>query len=506
MKLGFLCKAAGITCPAEEEEREILSVCVDSRRAEKDCLYICIRGFRTDGHSYISDVINAGAAAIVIEEGADVEVRRGVCFLSCKDPRQASAMLFDAWYGFPSQKLQFIGVTGTNGKTSVTYMLRHILESSLYRCGLIGTVGCESAGKVLKPRSQEALANMTTPDPEDLYRMLAQMVEDRVEYVLMEATSHALALGKLAPIEFRVAIFTNLTPEHLDFHGNMEQYAAAKAALFERCECAVINADSPYAEEMIKHTKGTCLTCGCQMPADYTCEDVEYGTQGVGYRLISKNFNLQIRCNVPGNFTVINSVEAAVCALELGIGAGKVKDALASLSGVRGRLEKVRLDFDADFDVFIDYAHTPDALQNLLRTARGFCKKEARIVLVFGCGGDRDRSKRPVMGSIATTLADRVIVTSDNSRSESPEEIITEILSGTQKQNYTAIPDHKEAILHAIMTAKKDDVILLAGKGHEEYEIGRDGRIPFREKEVVRNAFALRREKEKNTGKTETGS
>ena len=505
MKLGFLCRAAGIDCPRNEYEREISAICVDSRRAVSGCLYICIRGLRTDGHRYIEEAIRNGATAILMQEGSEIPTQEDAILLCAKDTRSACAILFDAWYGFPSQKLRFIGVTGTNGKTSVTHMLRHILECSFYRVGLIGTVGCTSAGKAIPMQSHNPLANMTTPDPEDLYPLLAQMAEDGVEYVLMEVTSHALALGKLAPIRFCMAIFTNLTPEHLDCHGDMEHYANTKAMLFEKSECAVINLDSPYAQRMMRHCTGRIRTCGRDGGADYTYESAQVDSQGVSYRLLSQNFNLQIRCPVSGNFTVVNSMQAAIGAIELGIGAGAVKDALASLGGVKGRLERVRLDFDADFRVFIDYAHTPDALENLLRTAREICPASGRIVLVFGCGGERDQSKRAPMGRIATDLADWVIVTSDNSRGEDPDTIIEQILLGIKKNNYTVIPDRSEAIRHAVMTAKSQDIILLAGKGHEEYEITGSGKKPFYEKEIVRKAFDARQKRKKSIGERESG-
>ena len=508
MKLITLCQAAGIACPLEHENLEIQAICTDSRRIVKGGLYVAICGLRSNGHDYIKDAIGAGAICILTEEGVEYSkaLESGVAFISAKNTRRAAACLFDAWYGFPTKKLKIIGVTGTNGKTSVTHMLRHVLQTMLCKCGLIGTVGCESGGRFLDSRGSDALANMTTPDPEELYRILSEMVADGVEYVLMEVTSHALALGKLEPIRFAAAIFTNLTPEHLDFHGDMEHYADAKAELFGKSELSVIHANSPYAERMIKAATGRVITTGIGVAADYCATGEELlGEDGVRYRLSSNSFSLQIRCPIPGRFTVANSMQAAACALELGFGAGAVKDALSSLSGVKGRMEKVKLGLGADFSLFIDYAHTPDALENLLRTARGFCQAGQRLVLVFGCGGDRDRSKRALMGRIASTHADRVIITSDNSRGEDPDTIIKEILDGVENRKYTVIPERREAIRQAVLEAERGDVILLAGKGHEEYEIDRNGRHPFCEKKIALEAFEERSRKQKNTGDRETG-
>ena len=505
MKLKFLCDAASIACPAAEEEREIASIETDSRYVETGAMFVCIRGLHTDGHTYIADAVSAGACCVLVEADAEVEPIKGVVFLKTNNTRRAVSLLYDAWYGFPTQKLKMIGVTGTNGKTSVTHMLRSILEASLCRCGLIGTVGCESVGRHLAKSSRDPTANMTTPDPAELYRCLSEMVDDRVEYVLMEVTSHALALGKLEPIHFDAAIFTNLTPEHLDFHGTMEAYADAKAALFEKSKLSVINLDSPYANRMIAHASGKVVTCAVRENADYTAEVLASSEAGMTYNVCSGSTRLRVSCPIPGSFTVMNSMQATICALELGFGATVIKDALASLTGVKGRMERVRLGLGADFTVLIDYAHTPDALENLLRTAKQMKKNGQRVVLLFGCGGDRDKSKRAVMGKIASDNADHVIVTSDNSRSEDPETIIEEILAGIDPQKpHTVIPDRTAAIWYAVRNAQRGDVILLAGKGHEEYEITHEGRSPFFEKEIVREAFASRRRPQNNTDSTET--
>lgn len=504
MKLSKLCEGAEISFPKEFGDLEIGSIVTDSRLATADCLFICIKGFHTDAHRFIADAARSGAVCVLTESDFEGELPNGVCHLSHADPRRASAELYNVFYGKPTEKLKFIGVTGTNGKTSVTHMLRAILEASLFKCGLIGTVGCESAGRYLEPKDQSPSANMTTPDPPQLYRMLAEMAEDGVEYVLMEVTSHALALGKLAPIRFEAGIFTNLTPEHLDFHGSMDAYAEAKSKLFEKCKISILNADSLYLPHMKKSVVGKCVTCSaCSWGETYHAEKIRMNGQiGVDYELISKSARLRIQCPIPGHFTVMNTMQAAICALELGVGASAVKTALGSLLGIKGRMERVRLGHEANFTVFIDYAHTPDALEKLLRTAKDFCTEGQRVVVLFGCGGDRDRSKRPLMGAVAEQYADCAIVTSDNSRSEDPEQIIGEILSG-MKQTPVVIPSRREAIRYAVLNAKPKDFILLAGKGHEEYELNREGKTPFSEREIVMAAFEERRRGKDQTDDTD---
>ncbi|MBQ1229639.1 MAG: UDP-N-acetylmuramoyl-L-alanyl-D-glutamate--2,6-diaminopimelate ligase [Clostridia bacterium] len=497
MKLGTLCRAAGIELPLDAEDLTVTSVETDSRKTIPGSLFICIRGLHTDSHQCIPDAIAKGASVILTEKGASFPPPGGdVLLLAAEDTRRASAFLYHAWYGFPGKDLKLIGVTGTNGKTSITHMLRHILESCYLPCGLIGTLGCESRGRPLESASGDALANMTTPDPQVLYRLLAQMEKDGVEYVVMEVSSHALALGKLAPLHFALSIFTNLTQDHLDFHKTMEAYADAKASLFAQSRCSVLCIDSPYAERMRRQGEGRVVTCSsASRNADYSAFPLSgSGREGVQYRLEAAHLSLRLFCPILGHFSITNSMQAAVAAMELGIRPTRVKEALASLPGIKGRMERVPLGVDADFTVLIDYAHTPDALENLLRTAREICGEGERIVLLFGCGGNRDAGKRPIMGRIACAYADFVILTSDNSRDENSEDILAQILSGMDlAQKRIVIPDRKQAIEYAILHAEKGDLILLAGKGHEEYEISRGERKRFSEREIVEAALLARR-------------
>lgn len=504
MKLSFLCKAADISLPNGSETLEIDSIVTDSRRAQKGCLFICLGGTRTDGHAYTAQAVENGCVAVLAEEGRAVDVPSSVTVLRAKSTRRASAMLYNAWYGDPISHLHMIGVTGTNGKTSVTYLIRAILESAGCRCGLIGTVACESMGIRMETGTGDPLANMTTPDPEVLYRLLADMVRDGVEYVVMEVSSHALALEKVAPILFDVGIFTNLSAEHLDFHCTMEDYAAAKSELFAKSRTSILNWDSPYAFAMEKQAQGNVIRCSQKILADAYASDVRFSENGVRYHLHFREETVLIQSPIAGLFTVMNTMQASIVAKILGVGADTIQKALSGFLGVKGRMEFVKLD-PSDFRVMIDYAHTPDALKRLLQSAQRIKKPQGRVVLLFGCGGDRDRSKRAKMGRIASLYADSVTVTSDNSRGEDPLEIIDEICRGMLPQGeHQVIPDRRTAIYDAVINAKKDDLILLAGKGHEEYEIIRDKRLPFSEREIVRDAFAERAKRKGIAGAQET--
>ena len=481
---------------------EITDISSDSREIIKGSLFVCIKGRENDGHRYIGDAIKAGASAVLTEKGGDFdrslfEGEDAPVHFEAENTRRALAFLFDAWYSHPAKNMKLIAVTGTNGKTSVTFMLRSIFEAAMIKTGLIGTVCSYSGDERLTIRSRDSKANMTTPDPRELYHMLSVMANDGTEAVFLEATSHALALEKLAPLHFEAAVFTNLTPDHLDFHGTMENYFEAKKKLFSMTETAIINCDDPYGERMaLAAEESGCrnirrCTLDNRKRADYLAANaVHMGADGIEYMLSSVCSVFRIKSPIPGRFTVINTLQAASCALEMGIDPGRIQDALRHMKGIDGRFERVKLCMGADFSVFIDYAHTPDALENLLLTVRDFRKTGQRIVLLFGCGGDRDRSKRAPMGRIASMLADFVVVTSDNSRSEAPSAIIADIMVGFDytRAHAVVIEDRASAIEYIIANAMKGDIILLAGKGHEEYEIDVNGKRPFSEKKIAQDA------------------
>ncbi len=487
MKLSELFGRAELAYPPELGDIEIEHIATDSRRVLRGSLYICIRGLHVDGHEKIGEAITNGATVIVAECVRDVFVG-GAAAIYVENTRSVMARLYHAWYGNPADQLKVVGVTGTNGKTSVTWMLSRLFTALGYRCGLIGTVRCESAGRVLNAPALNTLANMTTPDPEVLYALLAEMVRDGVTHVFMEVTSHALALGKCDAIAFDMAVFTNLTQDHLDFHGSMEQYFREKKKLFSLCRRAVVCIDDEAGKEIYQSIQSIAASCSVKERADYTAMNIEInGTDGCRYMWQTPEGSFPLFVPLAGKFSVINSLQAAAVAHEYGISADRISFALQTIESVPGRMERVRTDYDAGVRVLIDYAHTPDALEKLLGSIE---RGSGRITLVFGCGGERDRSKRREMAHVACRMADFVVVTSDNSRSEPPTQIFRDILRGIDKEKpHILIPDRREAIRYAIANARQGDTVILAGKGHEKYEISADGRHPFDEKRIAEEAI-----------------
>ena len=473
---------------------EITGICRDSSKVEEGSLFVAIEGLRNDGHNFIPEAISRGARVLAVSERAIEEGRFdpqkiSIPILVFDDTRWAAAWLYSAWYGHPEKKIKMVGVTGTNGKTSVSRLIYEILNAGDMPCGLIGTTGSRSHKCEIQTRPQDPNANMTTPDPEELYRILSDFVSCGCEYAVMEVTSHALTLSKVAPIEFSLSVFTNLSEDHLDFHGDMDSYFLAKAKLFEQSLRAVINYDDRYGRLLADKIKIPFSACSAEgREVDRAAEDIHFfGERGIEYKLTSRDLRLRVRSPLAGGFNVMNTMQAAVASYMLGADSSAIKDTLRHFSGIGGRLERIKLG-SMDFSVFIDYAHTPDALENLLRAARSFAKSDDRIVLLFGCGGDREKQKRPLMGRIAVSMADHVVITSDNSRSEEPSEIIGDVLSGIGDcfgGTYTVIEDRREAIEYVIKNARRGDIILLAGKGHEEYEIDKEGKRPFSERAIV---------------------
>lgn len=457
---------------------DIGGIVSESGKAAPGCLFVCIDGMRKSGHSFIGEAASRGAAAFVISdshpEAEDKLSSAGIPFAVFPDTRAAEAILTSRFFCDPWKEMKVFAVTGTNGKTTVVSLLDAIFQAAGYSCRTIGTL----TGK------------LTTPDPAVLYPKLRSFADSGVQYVFMEASSHALALGKLTPMHFACGIFTNLTPEHLDLHGDMKHYAEAKARLFSASEKAIINADDPYSRYMAEGCRSSLLCSMKRSDTDFYAKNItSCGVYGIRYDLMTTDLVFKLRSGIPGLFNVMNTMEAAAAALSEGISTDVIRGAVCGFSGVSGRLERVRLPTN-DFAVYIDFAHTPDALENILLTARKF-SGSGRLVVLFGCGGDRDRSKRPAMGEAAARLSDLAIITADNSRSESTESIISDILSGiTSEGSYTVIPDRRDAIRYAIATAQRGDIILLCGKGHEEYEIMPDGIHPFSEKDIAQEACA----------------
>ncbi len=483
---------------------EIDEIFCDSRQVVRRGLYIAFEGLHTDSHDYLDEAISHGASAVVVSRKAfdmgrvDAALGKAVIII-VEDCREAFSRIYAAWHSNPQKKAKFIGVTGTNGKTTVCRMIYEILSRSGHSCGLIGTAGNMISSASLgrnEPFISTAvdikpllpLSNMTTPDPPELYKMIELMQNNGAEYIIMEVTSHALALKKTAPIDFEIGVFTNLTEDHLDFHGDMESYFEAKKLLFGRCKRSIINIDDRYGRILAEEFAASRYTCSAEgRAADYNACDVRASSESeIEYKLSARKLRLRIRTKIPGMVTVMNTMQAAAVCELLGVAPREIKDAVAAIEGVSGRLEKLKTDEKINFSVYIDYAHTPDALENLLRSVRMFSKKRQRIVLLFGCGGEREVQKRATMGKIASEMSDFFVITSDNSRSESTSDIICDILSGVDPEaHYTVIEDRERAIEYLIKNARQGDIILLAGKGHEEYQIDSRGRRDFSERRIV---------------------
>ena len=491
MRVSELFGKAGIDYPQSAENIEISEIVTDSRRVCEGCAFICINGLSHDGHEYIGEAISHGARVIVVEQVHDAGVG-GAATIIVENTRRAAALLYNVWHGSPAEGMTLVAVTGTNGKTSVSFILKRIFEVAGYRAGLIGTVRCCVGDREVCALGGDPLANMTTPDPAELFALLREMKNMGAQFVFIEATSHALALSKLDALRFDTAVVTNLTRDHLDFHGDMENYLRAKIGVFSLSRRAVINLDCDYASRFIEAAGGCEIyTVSKETDADFVAEDIRLlGSEGSSYRLRRGEESIDMRVRLAGGFAVDNTLLASAVALLYGIPSGSVARAVSEMCGIDGRMERVDIGGD-DISVFIDYAHTPDALENLLHSARNMRRVGQRIVLLFGCGGDRDRGKRREMAHIASRLADFVIVTSDNSRSESPERIISDILRGMDKEKeFALIVDRAAAIEYAICNSRAGDMILLAGKGHERYEIDGKGRHPFDEREIAARAYS----------------
>ena len=482
MKLADLLEGLSVTELAADPQTEIAVVCYDSRKAWENSLFVAVRGYVTDGHKFISTVAAQGCAVCVCEEKPTV----GIPYVIVPDSRLALALIGANFYHHPAERMTMIGVTGTNGKTTSTILLKHVLEHCLgAKVGLIGTnrnlIGDE-----------EVPTERTTPESLDLQELLYEMVEKGCSHVVMEVSSHSLYLYRVAGITYEVGVFTNLTRDHLDFHKTMENYAAAKALLFSKqSRRAVINADDIWGAYMTGQSAGPVLTYGIEQPADLRASRLIEAADRVSYTMEQAGKNYDVTLKIPGRFSVYNSLDVIGCGLALGLPAEEIIAALADAEGVKGRVEVVPT--DGDYAVIIDYAHTPDALENVLNTMRPLCR--ARLVALFGCGGDRDRTKRPMMAEIAGKLADFVIVTSDNPRTEEPQAIIEDILPGLagSETPYVSICDRGEAIAYALDMARSGDIIVLAGKGHETYQEINHVKHHMDEREIVAEHLAARK-------------
>lgn len=456
---------------------EVTALCRDSRKVEPGCVFVCIRGTGVDSHDFAAGAVENGAAAVVCERDLGLS-----CQILVPDGRLCWALMCANRFDHPTDKLKLIGITGTNGKTSTTYLLKAILEAAGHKVGLIGTIQNLIGDRVLA-------TGHTTPDPYDLQQTFATMVEEGCTYAVMEVSSHALDQERVGGCTFQVGAFTNLTQDHLDYHGTMENYAAAKRKLFDRCKTAVFNKDDGWTPTLSDGVTCPTVTYSDHDDgADYTARNIRQRPDGIDFELVGFDGIGRVRLATPGRFSVYNALCAAACALAVGIPFETVTTALSKAGIVKGRAEVVPT--GRAFTVVIDYAHTPDGLVNICETLNA-CKA-GRLVTLFGCGGDRDRTKRPKMGAAAAQLSDFLVVTSDNPRTEDPQAIIDDILPGLAGSDtpHIVIPDRTTAIRWAIRNAQAGDTILLAGKGHETYQILKDKTIHLDEREIVRQVLA----------------
>ncbi len=477
MKLSQILAGVCLQSPITKDV-EITHIAYDSRRVVPGSLFVCIKGFATDGHQYIQNAIASGAAAILVQDDADTA---GTPCVKAENTRKALAQVAANFYGHPEQKMKIVGVTGTNGKTTVTTLIKSVLEFSGKKVGLIGTNENMIGNEVLP-------TERTTPESLELFELFAKMADAGVEYVIMEVSSHSLILNRVFGICFEVAAFTNLTQDHLDFHETMENYYQAKRLLFDVCKTGIINIDDPAGKRISNDRPCPLLTYSIEEDSDCQAKDIRISPRGVIFTVTTEETSLSVRLGIPGKFSVYNALAAFSTCLALGISPEKITEALLIAKGVKGRAETVYT--GTEYTILIDYAHTPDGLENILNTVKEFTK--GRVVTLFGCGGDRDPVKRPIMGEIAGTLSDYCIITSDNPRTEDPMSIIRQVEEGMKRTTctYTVIENRREAIRYAMETAEPGDCVVLAGKGHETYQIIGKEKRHFDEREVIQEILA----------------
>ena len=466
-----------------EQNQTILGIHNDSRKIKDGYLFVCTKGAKEDGHRYIPQAIEQGAKAILIEDD-QAEYVDGITYVKVPDTAKAASILVDKFFDSPSRKMNLIGVTGTNGKTTTTNLIEYLLQYKQYRAGVIGTI------EIRYPNFQEDAA-LTTPLCYDLQQYLFNMVNEKVDYVAMEVSSHSLHLGRIHGCAFKTAVFTNLTQDHLDYHGTMEAYGEAKGLLFsqlgnsyEQTKFAILNSDDPWSERYKHMTSAQVITYGIEKQADIYATDIIIDVTGTSFNLVTPLGETPIKTSLIGRFNVYNLLAAIATVIAEGFTLAEIADACNALVGVEGRFEAVTE--GQPFAVVVDYAHTPDSLENVLQTARQL--KPNRVLAVVGCGGDRDRTKRPLMANIAIELADHAYFTSDNPRTEDPVTILDDMTSHlTASSKFETIVNRQEAIEKAISDAEANDIIIIAGKGHEKYQIIGTVKTYFDDKQVARD-------------------
>ncbi len=467
-----------------EANPEISSVHMDSRDVSEHSLFICVRGFTVDGHAYAHEAVKRGAVALVAEEKLEVDVP----VILVKDSKRAMALIANRFFDYPTLDMNLIGVTGTNGKTTTTHLIEKILNDANQRTGIIGTMYVRYGG-------EEKEVQNTTPESLPLQHTFNEMKKESVDTAVMEVSSHALEMGRVHGCHYDVAVFTNLSQDHLDYHETMEKYLHAKGLLFaqlgngyspKKNPLAVLNSDDPASTELLKMTAAPVIQYGIDNDSEIRAVNVKFDEGGSRFTVTTPEESIPVRLNMVGKFSVYNALAAIAAVRPSGIPLKEVIKSLEEINGVSGRVEKVT-DDDSPFTVLVDYAHTPDSLENVLETINEFAT--GRVITVVGCGGDRDRTKRPQMARVTEEHSDYVLLTSDNPRSENPRQIITDMEEGMQGDQYTVIVDRKDAIFKAVNMASEKDVILIAGKGHETYQTIGNQTFDFDDRVIAKQAM-----------------
>lgn len=468
----------GVKCKSPLPSVEITSICTDSRVAESGCAFFCMNGKNHSSAYHAGEAVEKGAAVIVSEKSLDFDRN-----IVVDDIELALSICCDNFYSNPSEKLKIAGITGTNGKTTVSFMVKHIVEFCSEKSGLMGTVG-NFAGENFLGNS-----GFTTPDPVKLYAIFNSFVKENAHICVMEVSSQALSQGRCKGLHFNTAVFTNLTQEHLDYHGSMESYAKAKSLLFQNADNAVLNLDDKYYSRFSGICQNEMTYSVKNSGADFFAKNIVFSKNHTAYYLVFDDKKYSVRMNITGLYNVSNSLAAIGCCVMMGFPVDRCVSALLTFQGVKGRAEVLKT--DTPFTVMIDYAHTPDAILNLFSAVKA--TTIGKVIALFGCGGERDRAKRSVMGRICAENADFLVVTSDNPRSENPYKIIHEILKGVENTEtpFAVIEDRKKAIEFSLSIAGEGDTVILCGKGHEDYQITSQGKIHFDEREIVYNSIKM---------------
>ena len=465
---------------------EVKGITSNSKNVKKDFAFVAIKGNCQDGSYFIKEAVAKGAGVVVVEKGIrKIKIPGKIKLLKVDDCRKFLAGACAEFFGFPSDKLRVIGITGTNGKTTISYLIEAIAKEAGFDCGVIGTINYRFKNKAIAAKN-------TTPGSRQLQELFAKMLARRVKYCAMEVSSHALDQERVAGINFNSAIFTNLTQDHLDYHKNLENYFLAKAKLFRTLSAsstAIINNDDKYGRRLKRLTKARIMVYGIKNKSTVMAKDIDFGSLASGFTLIAPKINTRIKTSLVGRYNIYNVLAAICWGISQGLSVKYIKSAIEKFKNVPGRLEKVNC--KNGYSIFVDYAHTPEALFNVIDTLRRIVK--GRIIVIFGCGGERDKLKRPKMGKIVTELADYAVITSDNPRSENQLQIIKDIQKGINKDNYCLIPDRSEAIRFSLAMLEKNDCLLIAGKGHENYQIIKNKVLHFNDREEIKKCLASRK-------------